>query len=602
MFYNYNEIVMIKMINKKMLSAFTILCTVAVVVLFAGGCKKYADPPPYFEEDTSSGVNSQRKLLLIAIDGLVGTEVKTIDPPTIKQLLEKSKFSYKTKAEPVTTDAATWKTLISGVSYSKHKIKDSTFIYSAPAGSDPHDAQPPSYPSIFSRILTTPRASLSSVLISPWANMTNKLGGELLNNAMAVSNDQVVKDSAISVLTKRNADIIVLNFNGVSKAGITGAFSAGNATYRAAVTTIDGYIGEIMTALKARPNYNKTEEWLVVVTSTHGGLGNSYGGGTAAETDVLTLYYNENIKKQELTTSSFNSAALSGRDAATIKAEMADGDGRFNIGLGQQTIQLKFRQSTAAGSWPHFFSKMKQFVSDGWSFYTGSSGATWGFSIRGVGGTERRPETAVSGIVLNDKKWHTLTVVIYDSVVSGIQERWVKRFTDGIRNPDPLDRVRLRSGAIYQTITNTEPIRIGWGTDPGYAPPTFNVADIRIFNTALTDQEIVSNLCLQDITQHPKYTNLIGYWPCDDGYGMGFSNKGPQNQAYTFGLMGNYKWAGVEENPCVMPAPGPNDVTFLPKVVDVTRQLCYWLRIPVKETWNLDGSGWLELYDSEFVK
>ncbi len=593
-----------QILNKKTFSAFTVLSIVVMTICFTAGCKKYADPPPVFEEDTSTAVNNQRKMLIIVVDGLVGSEVKTIDPPTIKQLLEKSKYTYKSKTETVTTDAATWKTLLTGVSYGKHKIKDSTFMYSAPGGSNPHDAQPVSYPSIFSRILTTPRAGLSSVLITPWANMANKLGGELLNNSMAVSNDQVVKDSAVSLLTKKSNDIIIVNFTGVNKAGLAGEFSASNTGYRDAVTTVDGYIGDIMTAVKARPNYNKTEEWLIVVTASHGGVGSTYGGASDAETNVLTLYYNEHIKKQELINNSFNSVLITGRDAATIKAEVPNGDGRFNIGTGQQTIEVKFRQTATAGSWPHFFSKMSDFRSEnqpGWSFYTNSSGGGWAIGLKGVNGTTRKLETATpGGILLNDKKWHTLTFIVYDTLIGTVMERWAKRFTDGVRIPDVNSR--LKSGGVYETIENTEPIRAGWGTNISYTNPSFNMADIRIFNTALTDQEVKDNLCLRDITQHPKYTNLIGFWPCNDGYGTGFANNGPNNRAYGFNLIGNYKWAGVEENPCVMPAPAAGDVAFLPKVVDVTRQLFYWMRIPVKDSWNMDGTAWLELYDSEFIK
>lgn len=585
---------------KHTLSTFVVFFFTGLMSFTISSCKKYADPPPYFEEDTASGVNSQRKLLLIAIDGLVGTEVKTIDPPTIKQLLEKSKFSYKTKAEPVTTDAATWKTLLTGVSYSKHKIKDSTFVYSAPAGSDPHAAQPASYASIFARILTTSRANVSSILISPWGGMINKLGGELLNNAMPVSNDQVARDSAISVVTKKNQDIVIVNFNGVNKAGIAGGFNATNANYRAAVNTVDGYIGEIMTALKARPNYNKSEEWLVVVTSTHGGIGNSYGGGSKAETDVLTLYYNENIKKQELNNGSFNSVTFSGKDAATIKAEMPNGDGRFNMGDNEQTIELKYKQNAATSGYPHFISKMKTFVGDGWSFFTNSDGA-WCVSIRPPGGSERRIQGRATGITVNDLKWHTLTFIVYDTLVGTVTERWAKRFTDGVRIDDPVNVRQLRVGSRYQPVTNTEPIRIGWGADAN-ANPLFTVADLKIFNKALTDAEVRANLCLQNVTAHPKYSNLIGYWPCNEGYGMGFTNNGPVNNGYDFLLMGNYKWGSVAETPCFMPAPNPTDVAFLPKVVDITRQLFYWLRIPVKDNWSLDGTAWLELYDSEFVK
>lgn len=588
--------------NKIWALAITFVASLAVLTI--SSCKKYADPPPSFEEDTTAPVSAKRKMLVIVVDGLVGTEVKTIDPPAIKQLLEKSKYSYKTKTETVTTDAATWKTLLSGVSHSKHKIVDSNFVYSPPANSDPHDPQPASYPSIFSRILTTPRAGLSSALISPWANMTNKMAGELLNNAMAVSNDQVVRDSAVSLLTKKNHDIIIVNFNGVNKAGLAGQFSAADAGYHAAVTTVDGYIGEIMTALKARPEYNKSEEWLVVLTAAHGGIGNTYGGASDAETNVLTLYYNEHIKKQELINNSFNSVVISGRDAATIKAEIPDGDGRFNMGTGQQTIQIKFKQNVTAGSWPHFFSKMSDFRSEdkpGWSFYTNNSGAGWAIGVKGVNGTTRKLETATpGGIVLNDNKWHTLTFIVYDTVIGAVTERWAKRFTDGVRIPDVNGR--LKSGGVYETITNTDPLRAGWGTNINYTNPSFNIADIQIFNTALSDAEVVSNLCIQDIRQHPKYTNLIGFWPCDDAYGDGFANKGALNAGWDFKLSGAFKWAGVNINPCTMPVPGTNEVIFLPKVVDVSRQLFYWMRIPVKDTWNFDGTAWLELYDSEFIK
>lgn len=573
-------------------------------IVFVFGCKKYADPPPYFEEDSTANGIVQRKVLLVVVDGLVSSELKTIDPVTIKALLEKSKYAYNTKSEPVTTDAATWKSILSGVSYGKHKVRDSAFTIEPPSPNDVHAETPKSYPSVFSRILTTQRAHIKSYVISPWRNLTIKMAGELLDRSMNVTNDAAVKDSVVSLLSKGNPDLVVANFNSVNLAGKAGSFSATDAAYKNAVIKVDEYIDQMMTALKARPNYNKTEEWLVIIGSNHGGLGNSYGGNSSKETDVFTLYYNENLKKQELVSGSFNSALITGKDAATIKAEVPDGDGRLNIGMGQQTIQLKFKQTATAGSWPHFFSKMSDFRSEnqpGWSFYTNSSGAGWAIGMKGVNGTTRKLEVATpNGIVLNDKKWHTLTFIVYDTVIGAVTERWAKRFTDGVRIPDVNGR--LKSGGVYETITNTEPIRAGWGTNISYTNPSFNVADIQIFNTALSDAEVRNNLCLQDITQHPKYANLLGYWPCDDGYGIGFVNKGPQNSSYNFNLMGNYVWGGVDLNPCVMPAATANSVTFLPKVVDIAPQIFYWLKIPVKDEWTFAGKGWLVQFDSEFIK
>jgi hypothetical protein len=585
---------------KHTLSTFGAILFTGLMFFTVSSCKKYADPPPYFEEDSSANSIVQRKVLLVVVDGLVSSELQAIDPVTIKSLLEKGKYSYKTKSEPVTTDAATWKSILSGVSYGKHKVRDSAFTIEPPSANDVHAETPKSYPSVFSRILTTQRAHLSSYVVSPWKNLTIKMAGELLDKSMNVANDAVVKDSVVSLLSKKNPDLLVANFNSVNMAGVSGSFSATNAGYKNAVIKVDEYIGQIMTALKARPNYNKTEEWLVIISSNHGGIGNAYGGNSAKETDVFTLYYNENLKKQELVTGGYNSVTFSGKDAATIKAEMPNGDGRFNMGDNEQTIELKYKQNSSTSGYPHFFSKMKTFVGDGWSFFTNSDGA-WCVSIRPPGGSERRIQGRATGITVNDLKWHTLTFIVYDTLVGTVTERWAKRFTDGVRIDDPIGVRQLRVGNRYQPVTNAEPIRIGWGADAN-SNPLFTVADIKIFNKALSDAEVRANLCLQNVTAHPKYANLLGYWPCDDGYGIGFVNKGPQNSTYNFNLTGNYVWGGVNLNPCVMPAPTASSVAFLPKVVDIAPQIFYWLKIPVKDEWTFGGKGWLVQFDSEFIK
>ncbi len=47
----------------------------------------------------------------------------------------------------------------------------------------------------------------------------------------------------------------------------------------------------MLAALTARPNY-ANEEWLIVVTSDHGGTGSGHGGQTAAERDTLLILNN----------------------------------------------------------------------------------------------------------------------------------------------------------------------------------------------------------------------------------------------------------------------------------------------------------------------
>src|SRR5690606_34507729 len=64
--------------------------------------------------------------------------------------------------------------------------------------------------------------------------------------------------------------------------------------YLNAINTADGYLGEIMTALKEREDYD-SEEWLVIVTSNHGGAGDSFGGSSLNERNTFTLFYNKDF-------------------------------------------------------------------------------------------------------------------------------------------------------------------------------------------------------------------------------------------------------------------------------------------------------------------
>jgi hypothetical protein len=570
----------------------SIALIISVLILFAtSSCKRYVEPPAYFEEagDTSKPVT--RKLLIIGIDGAVGSEYKAIQPPVLMGLKEHSKFTWDGVSDEVTTDAASWKTLMTGISYSRHQIKDSSFIYTQPAGGAEHSA-PVVFPSFFNYILSSAKSDMKTSFISPWEIMINRLVPEVEDKVFAAT-DVAVKDSALIRVKNAKSDLVIVNFNSVAAAGKANGFSATSNGYKDAVLKVDGYVGELMAALKARPGYNTSEEWLVIITGTHGGVGNTYGGPSEKETNVFSFYYNERLKPVEfIKGGAFSGIQFKGRDAAAVKAQVLNDGGLYDPGTGQQTFQIKIKGS-GPGAYPHFISKTEKFTLPGWTIFT--SGATWALSIRSTTTGERRIQAATPNVF--DNQWHTLTFVIYDSASS----RWVKRFTDDQRVVDVTSTVNL--GATYGSISSVAPLSLGWGSDPSMGAVTYYSSDIRIFNTALTDAEVRNNLCLTDITSHPKYNNLIGYWPGDDGFGGRFRNKAP-NSSLDFMLSGPFQWTGVPELPCQIPgvAPNPALTPLLVKAVDVVTTAFYWLRIPTQSSWGLEGTTWLNQYEAEFIK
>ncbi len=556
------------------------------LLLNFASCKRYYDPPPYFEPEGDTTKPALRKVLLIAIDGAVPSEYKTMALPVLEELKAHSKYSWDAFTAENSSDASAWKTLLTGISYTKHGIKDSSFMYIQDQNDHEHDIVA-SYPSMFSYILSSAKPDMKTSLITPWSNITQILAPEVADPVLAID-DKAVKDSALTRIKAEKIDFITVNFNSLSAAGKQFGFSASATGYKEAATKIDGYIGELMAALKARPGYNKQEEWLVIITSTHGGDGFSYGGESPKETTGFAFYYNEKLKPTELTKEgTFSGVLFKGKDATAVRAVLDDNGSNYNVGTDDQTIQLRIKGS--AGAYPHFFSKMEKFVGAGWSMFTG--GSSWAISVKSPSSGEKRIQPGSPNVF--DKQWHTITVVFVDSA----SKWWVRRYTDGVRH----DLTEITAFKTTGGVTSPSPLTLGWGTDKAYTSAEINVADVSIFNTALSDEEIKDNLCLSDITKHPKYANLIGFWPCSEGFGDRLNNLVSGKPA--FKVLGPYSWLGVPDMPCSMaPLTDPGKRNLHVKNVDVLANVFYWLKLPVNSSWGIDGNKWLESYEIEFIK
>ena len=71
--------------NKKKLGVglFLLLPMLMLMIFVTPSCKKYADPPPYFEDTVAVVKQAVRKVLIIGVDGAVGSEYKAIQPPVL---------------------------------------------------------------------------------------------------------------------------------------------------------------------------------------------------------------------------------------------------------------------------------------------------------------------------------------------------------------------------------------------------------------------------------------------------------------------------------------------------------------------------------------
>jgi predicted AlkP superfamily pyrophosphatase or phosphodiesterase len=90
--------------------------------------------------------------------------------------------------------------------------------------------------------------------------------------------DNRATDEAVKQLTEANSDALFLYIGQVDVAGHAHGFHPTVPQYIEAIERADKLVGQVTAAMKARKTYAQ-EDWLVIVTSDHGGKGTGHGGG-----------------------------------------------------------------------------------------------------------------------------------------------------------------------------------------------------------------------------------------------------------------------------------------------------------------------------------
>lgn len=550
----------------------------ALLLLGFIGCKKYDNPPPVYE-DLVRTISLQRKVLIISIDGLTGSELQTVAPANISALQKSSKYSYNVPNSAVTTDAASWASILTGVDYNKHLISQNTFDKDLTATDGDFEGRVTSYRNVFDYI--TQFKNVKTALVTPWDPLRNYMKNA--DFSPVISTDLAVKDSTVNILNTQNLlGAMIVNFRDVAAAGANGGYLSTNNNYKDAIVKVDAYVGNILTALKARKNY-ANEDWQVIITTNH-------GGGSVDPKNGFLIAWHPSLKEKELKKIGFNTPRF---NKTTINAVINNDNGLYNPGSNKDfTVQLQVKINDNS-SWVGILSKSTNLLSNlntGWIIIL-NNGGNWevDFGGQAYGGLYRN---VVSNTKINNKVWHTLTFTVKTEGTKRIA--WI--YTDGV---DPVSRDITAS----INLSTTEPLKLGYkNKDNNATRLDFYAADMQYFNVALDEATIKANLDLKDITKHPYYDNLIGYWPIDDGGGSLIMNTAPGG--VNFSMNGGALWTALGNDIPVSRTPQEvvDEISIIPTTTDIAALALYWLKIPINADWGLDGNPWISKFEIEFLK
>lgn len=96
-------------------------------------------------------------------------------------------------------------------------------------------------------------------------------------------NDEASHEYTLSEIDKKDcADFIFVIYEPTDSTGHNYGFSINNPRYKEAFKTADLYGMEVIEAIKSRETY-ETEDWLIIITSDHGGIGTEHGDASVQE-------------------------------------------------------------------------------------------------------------------------------------------------------------------------------------------------------------------------------------------------------------------------------------------------------------------------------
>ncbi len=95
--------------------------------------------------------------------------------------------------------------------------------------------------------------------------------------------DKASHEFTLNEVNKKDcADFIFVIYEPTDSTGHNYGFTINNPRYREAFQTADQYGFETLEAIKQRETY-ETEDWLIIITSDHGGIGTDHGGASIQE-------------------------------------------------------------------------------------------------------------------------------------------------------------------------------------------------------------------------------------------------------------------------------------------------------------------------------
>lgn len=515
--------------------------------------------------NTVSSQTGESRVLIIGIDGLRSDCLQAAETPAIDALIADGIYSPDALNNDITYSGPGWSAMMCGVWSDSHGVTSNNFTGSNFEG----------FPSFMNR-LETENTDLNTHSICHWAPINDYILGDDADDALNVSTDAEVANAAMAILESGNPHALFLHFDDVDINGHGYGFNPGVAAYMNTIETTDGYVAQVISSLTERPNY-ASENWLIILSTDHGGIGVSHGGTTIEEETIFFIASGASVATDIIVKDTLDILPPPANCIAPGSAELRfEGSGdivyiedapELQLGSSQDfTLEVRIRTEATPDVAIIGNKDWDSGLNPGFVFsFEYPGGPAWKVNI--ADGNARADAIGAAGI--SDGLWHTLSC-------SFDRDGMMRLYTDGIFSSE-------------EDISGIGGIDVGsgwfFGSDIlGAYSYSGAIAEVRFWHGILSDDAISDWHCSALDAGHPNWESLQGHWAMTEGAGPEVTNN---TSSELVGTLQGPEWQQPESLITF-------DYSNTPRIVDISVTAMDHMCLDVNPDWNLDGISWVD--------
>lgn len=233
-----------------------------MILFFCVACVDKFKPHKEIITSCPEGIET-KKVLFIGWDGVRSDALQTAQTPNLDSLLQESYYCYSVDRGPYTVSTPGWSTILHGVWPSKHGLTENSFKRN----------RYKEYPDIF-HILNQFKTGYGLATLSNWDAFLQITSNE--DYAQRFDTDIAMTADALQLLDQCVPDVLLMHFDFPDDSGHEFGFSPSSLEYLNAIETCDVYLGQLLQKIEWRES-NFNEQWMIVITTDHGGEGTGHG-------------------------------------------------------------------------------------------------------------------------------------------------------------------------------------------------------------------------------------------------------------------------------------------------------------------------------------